>query len=92
MKKTDELSRTHKMLLKQFGNVVINVEDIAELYLNIARRTALNLAKTHSLPFPCFRLGDSNKSPMVCHISDFSDYIDKRQEEEKRIWKSFQII
>jgi hypothetical protein len=90
-KKNDNDSLTHTKLFEQFGSVVILVEDLAESYLHLARRTALNMAKTHQLPFPCFRLGNSNKSPMVVHLSDFSDYIDNKNAEERRIWKAFQI-
>jgi len=90
-KKNDNFSLTHEILFKQFGNVLIPVEELAESYLNLARRTALNMAKTHSLPFPCFRLGNSNKSPMVVHLSDFSDYIDNKNAEERRVWTAFQI-
>ncbi|MUK29134.1 hypothetical protein GNP44_03340 [Aliivibrio fischeri] len=55
MKKSDEPTLTHMILLQQFNyRALIPVEELAEPYLNLARRTALNRAKTHSLPFPCF--------------------------------------
>ncbi len=89
--KNDNYSLTHTKLFEQFGSVVILVEDLAESYLHLARRTALNMAKTHQLPFPCFRLGNSNKSPFVVHLNDLVEFIDRRAAEERRVWKSFQI-
>jgi hypothetical protein len=89
--KNDNFSLTHTILLEQFGSVIIPVEELAESYLHLARRTALNRAKTHSLPFPCFRLGDSNKSPFVVHLNDLVEFIDRRVAEERRVWKAFQI-
>jgi hypothetical protein len=89
--KNDNFSLTHTILLEQFGSVIIPVEELAESYLHLARRTALNMAKTHSLPFPCFRLGDSNKSPFVVHLNDLVEFIDRRVAEERRVWKAFQI-
>ncbi|WP_244536396.1 pyocin activator PrtN family protein [Agarivorans sp. QJM3NY_29] len=92
MKKSDEPTLTHMILLQQFNyRALIPVEELAEPYLNLARRTALNRAKTHSLPFPCFRVGDTQKSPYVVALSDLVEFIDRRIEEERSLWKSFQI-
>jgi hypothetical protein len=89
--KNDNFSLTHTILLEQFGSVIIPVEELAESYLHLARRTALNMAKKHQLPFPCFKLGNSNKSPFVVHLNDLVDFIDRRVAEERRVWKAFQI-
>jgi hypothetical protein len=91
MKKNDNSSLTQDLLFSKFGSVIIPVEEIAETYLNLARRTALNKAKTHSLPFPCFKLGDSNKAPYVVHLTELVNFIEKKRSEERNVWKSFQI-
>jgi hypothetical protein len=92
MNNNNQVSLTHMVLLQQFNHrIVIPVEEIAEPYLNLARRTALNMAKTHSLPFPCFRLGSSNKSPWCIHLEDLVSYIDRRVLEERAVWQRFQI-
>ncbi|HCG6477556.1 TPA: pyocin activator PrtN family protein [Vibrio parahaemolyticus] len=89
-KKSGTLTITHHLLLQQFNHrVAIPVEEIAEPYLNLARRTALNRAREHKLPFPCFKMGDSNKSPYVVHLNDLVNYIDRRVEEERNIWEKF---
>lgn len=90
--KENSITLTHKILLQQFNHrVLIPVVEIAEPYLNLARRTALNRAKTHSLPFPCLKIGDSQKSPVVVHLNDLVKYIDQKISEERSIWQKFQI-
>lgn len=77
--KENSITLTHQILLQQFNHrVLIPVDEIAEPYLNLARRTALNRAKTHSLPFPCFKIGDSQKSPVVVHLNDLVKHIDQK--------------
>lgn len=90
--KENSITLTRQILLQQFNHrVLIPVDEIAEPYLNLARRTALNRAKTHSLPFPCFKIGDSQKSPVVVHLNDLVKYIDQKISEERSIWQKFQI-
>lgn len=90
--KENSITLTHQILLQQFNHRVLTpVDEIAEPYLNLARRTALNRAKTHSLPFPCFKIGDSQKSPVVVHLNDLVKHIDQKISEERSIWQKFQI-
>ncbi|SGZ04578.1 Putative uncharacterized protein [Moritella viscosa] len=51
----------------------------------------MNRAKTHYLPFPCFKIGDSQKSPVVVHLNNLVNYINQSVAEEKSNWQKFQI-
>ncbi|CAM3260461.1 pyocin activator PrtN family protein [Moritella viscosa] len=90
--KENSITLTHQILLQQFNHrVLIPIDEIAEPYLNLSRRTVLNRAKTHYLPFPCFKIGDSQKSPVVVHLNNLVNYINQSVAEEKSNWQKFQI-
>ncbi|GAB7228722.1 hypothetical protein D8T51_21605 [Vibrio vulnificus] len=85
------LTMTHHLLLAQFGNrTLIPVEELAEPYLGVAVNTAKRKAKCNELPFPCFRVGLSQKSPYVVHLSELVKYIDQRTNEARSLWKTYQ--
>jgi hypothetical protein len=82
---------THHLLLAQYSNrLLIPVEDLAEQYLGIAVNTAKRKAKSNELPFPCFKMGKTQKSPYVVHLADLVNYIDQRVNESRALWKEYQ--
>jgi hypothetical protein len=85
------LSITHHLLLAQFSNrVLIPVDELAEPYLGLSIATAKRRAKTNDLPFPVFRMGNSQKSPFVVHLHDLVRFIDKRVVEAENLWMEYQ--
>lgn len=82
------LSITHHLLLAQFGNrVLTSIEEIAEDYLGLAISTVKKRAWDGSLPFPVFRMGESQKSPWLVHIDDLAQYIDQQVKIARAEWK-----
>ena len=85
------LSITHHLLLAQFNNrVLIPVDELAENYLGLSIATAKRKAKINDLPFPSFKMGNSQKSPYVVHLHDLVRFIDKRTIEAENLWKEYQ--
>jgi hypothetical protein len=85
------LSITHHLLLAQFSNrVLIPVDELAKNYLGLSVATAKRKAKINELPFPAFKMENSQKSPYVVHLHDLVRFIDKRAIEAENLWNEYQ--
>lgn len=67
------------------------LEDICERWLNITPRVALQRAALNRLPFPAFRLSDSQKAPWLVDIRDLASHIDQSRECAKVRWQHSQV-
>ncbi|MGL5948266.1 MAG: pyocin activator PrtN family protein [Aeromonas sp.] len=75
---------TAYLLMAEYETGTLTLDQISERYLGIAPRSAEARARSHSLPFPTFRLGDGNKAPRLVHLQDLADFIDRRRAEAKK--------
>ncbi len=79
------------LVAAQFGlRPTIELEKLCESVLRIGYKRASALAKNHELPFPAFRLYESQKSPWVVSINDLASYIEAKMAEEKSQWQRMQ--
>ena len=71
---------TKSMLTVMFGmKPVVALETVTEQFLDISINTAQRKARLNELPFPTFRLGESQKSPWFVSIEDLAGYIDQQR-------------
>jgi hypothetical protein len=73
--------KTVFLLMAEFEAATIPLSAIAEKYLGLKPATAETHARTARLPFPTFRMGESQKSPRLVHVEDLANFIDTRRKE-----------
>ncbi|QDF66032.1 hypothetical protein FJQ87_04470 [Shewanella sp. SNU WT4] len=56
---------------------LISVVDIAVEYLGLTPSTAKRKARNNELPFPVFRLSDSQKAPWLVTFEHFVEYVER---------------
>jgi hypothetical protein len=88
--RNDEYS-TLSILLKRFNyEKVIKLEEICDKYFGINYGTAKKRASKHALPIAAFRLGESQKQPLMVDIDDLANHIDSVSAQANREWNKFQ--
>lgn len=85
-----KLSDTEAMLLAIYGAPVIRIDLIAKEYLSLEPRMARELAALNKLPFPTFRLRNSQKAPVLVAISDLASHIDRSRNDAALLWQKSQ--
>ncbi|WP_277973275.1 pyocin activator PrtN family protein [Pantoea agglomerans] len=78
------------LLMAEFGTATIPLADIAERYLGMRPVTADKKAGCGELPIPTFRIGKSQKSPRIVHVSDLAEFIDNQRKAAKLELKNCQ--
>ncbi len=69
--------KTTYMLLAEFDKACVSLDDLIEhSYLSMTKKTAHGLASTNKLPFPTFRIIDSQKACYMVHIEELGKWID----------------
>lgn len=87
---TDEHS-TLSILLTRFDHEkVIRLEDICDRYFGLNYESAKRRAKVSALPVATFRIGSSQKQPLLINISDLAHHIDKITAKATDEWIKFQ--
>jgi len=71
------------LLMAEFETSTIPLAAVAERYLGMRPSTADKKANCGELPIPTFRIGESQKSPRMIHVTDLAEFIDKRRKEAK---------
>ncbi len=84
------MMNTMFLLMAEFETSTIPLASISERYLGMKPSTAEKKAGCGELDIPTFRLGNSQKSPRMVHVSDLAEFIDKRREEAKEELKKMQ--
>lgn len=83
---------TINVLTARYGmNPLVELDKIAEEFLKMSIATARRKANNYDLPFPVIRLGNSQKSPYVVHITELAKYIDNLTEQATARWEKFQM-
>ena len=69
--------KTAYMLLAEFDKACVTIDDLIDHgYLTMNRKTANALASANKLPFPTFKLVDSQKSSYMIHVEELAKWID----------------
>lgn len=75
------MSTTELQLLATYRRTAIPVEQACTDFLGISPDQARRKAALNQLPFATFRLGESQKSPLLVRLSDLAKAIDARAAE-----------
>ena len=68
----------------------IPLEEVAKTYLGLTAGTAKRKARLNDLPFPVFRLGNSQKSPWLVDFNHLAAYVERIATESQREWRRMQ--
>ncbi len=69
--------KTAYLLLAEFDKACISLEELIDHgYLDMNKKTAHALASTNKLPFPTFKLIDSQKASYMVHIEELAKWVD----------------
>ncbi|GEK14307.1 pyocin activator protein PrtN [Aliivibrio fischeri] len=82
---------TQFALLARFGSTTIELKEISQEFLGITAKTAEQKAKACDLPFPTFKLRDSERSPTLIKIEDLGSYIDEQYQSAREEWESVNV-
>ncbi|OCH17851.1 pyocin activator PrtN family protein [Aliivibrio logei] len=82
---------TQFALLARFGSSTIELKDISQEFLGITAKTAEQKAKACDLPFPTFKLRDSERSPTFVKVEDLGAYIDKQYQFAREEWENVNV-
>jgi len=67
------------------GKAVLELTEVAEKYLDLKDKAFLyRKTQNGELPFPAFKLINSQKAPWMVAIDDLAAYIDKQREKAKK--------
>lgn len=69
-------------LLARFGSPVVGLLDISEEFFGMKKRTVQDKVYLGEFPVPVIRL--SERSPLLVHIDDLSDFIDSKLDEARK--------
>lgn len=81
---------TNFALLARFESPVVELKEISEEMLGLKPKSAESMAKACSLPFPTFKLRDSERSPTMVKVEDLAAYLDERYAAAQKEWESVQ--
>lgn len=69
--------KTAYMLMAEFNKACISINELIDHgYLDMNRKTANAMASKNQLPFPAFRLIESQKASYHVHIDELAKWID----------------
>lgn len=85
------ISATEIKLLATFKGPIVRLERVCDEYLGIGYRHAAELAAKNRLPVPTFRLGESQKAPLLVGTKDLAEYIDQRDDAARASWVKSQL-
>ncbi|WP_047258044.1 pyocin activator PrtN family protein [Chromobacterium subtsugae] len=74
------------LLMARYESPAVPLDKVCADYLNLTTKKAQEMASLNRLPFPTFRMNDSQKAPRLVHINDLADYIDKQRAAAASKW------
>jgi hypothetical protein len=82
---------TSLALMSLYKAPSVPLREISERYLGIAYEEACKRAAKQALPFPTFRLVDSQKAPLMVSCEDLGNWIDQRRDAANEAWQRVQV-
>jgi len=70
---------TAESLKEQFGAIHPKLTDVASYYLNQSEDTSTNNAAKGLIPFPIFKVSESNKAPWIVDVRELAKWLDEQQ-------------
>jgi hypothetical protein len=77
-------------LLARFASPVVALKDISNEFLGLTPKTAEQKAKAQDLPFPTFKLRDSERSPSLVNVNDLATYMEGQYALSRKDWDAIQ--
>ncbi|WP_022944354.1 pyocin activator PrtN family protein [Pseudoalteromonas ruthenica] len=74
-------------LLACFNSPTVPLREICKEYLGIEPKTAEQKAKAAALPFPTFKLRDSERAPTMVNVTDLGAYLQSRYDQARDEWQ-----
>lgn len=78
-------------LMAVHNSAVLPLDEIAEPYLGISHKVARLRAARNELPFPTFRLVDSQKAPLMVRVEDLAAVITSAADTARGQWANAQV-
>lgn len=75
-------------LLACYQKPAVPLKDVCQEYLGLQPKTAEQKAKAGTLPFPTFKIRDSERSPTMVNVTDLGAYLQSRYEQGRTEWQS----
>lgn len=85
------MTKTEIALLAVHKAPVVPLLDICERYLGMGSEIAMRRAALNRLPFPTFRLNESQKAPVMVDISDLASHIDAQKKCAQESWENSKV-
>jgi len=85
------MTHTELLLSAVFKGPVVPLQEICDRYLGMSWHTARTEAALNRLPFPTFRVAQSQKAPLMVRVSDLASHLDKQAECAKQAWEHSQV-
>lgn len=70
---------------------VVPLTDICTKYLNLSAKKAMEKAALNQLPFPTFRLADSQRAPLLVSVTDLMAHIEVCRAAANESWAKSQV-
>ncbi|RZG46968.1 pyocin activator PrtN family protein [Acinetobacter wuhouensis] len=84
MEKPDLKLNTFTILCMRYLSPIVPLDTIVEDYFtHIDIKTARKRANFHELPFPAFRIDNSNKAPYMVRLEDLAIFLDSLYQTHK---------
>lgn len=85
------MTPTEFQLFVTYRDTVIPVDSICEKYLNLTPPEARRRALLNKLPFPTFRVVESQKAPIMVKLTDLASHIDRKHKQAEQSWEHSQV-
>lgn len=85
------MTHTEFQLFVTYRDTVIPVDSICEKYLNLTPPEARRRALLNKLPFPTFRVVESQKAPIMVKLTDLASHIDRKHKQAEQSWEHSQV-
>lgn len=85
------MTPTEFQLFVTYRDTVIPVDRICEKYLNLTPPEARRRALLNKLPFPTFRVVESQKAPIMVKLTDLASHIDRKHKQAEQSWERSQV-
>jgi len=82
---------TYFGLLAEFGTAEIPLEELADKYFGLDKKTAYSRAALNKLPVPTYR-GGSQKSGRLVSAGNLAEYLDDQKAAAELEWKKSNSI
>lgn len=82
---------TFFLLMAEYETAHVPLETIADKYLGLCRRKAMEKASKGTLPFPAIR-STSQQAPWMVDLRDVAEWFDRERRNAQADWQKIQSV